>query len=75
MTEIKAEGNILNTKKYPPILDNTINFVLLLHDEKQENEYVKKMNIVFCNDELKRFNIFKIKHSLNGYFLVFQINL
>ncbi|MBI4546651.1 MAG: hypothetical protein HY707_01620, partial [Ignavibacteriae bacterium] len=32
MTEVKAEGNILNPKKYPEIADNTLNFILPCHN-------------------------------------------
>ena len=46
MTEVKAEGNILN-----------------------------KAKIVFSKTGLEQFNIFKIKHHFNGYFLVLQVSL
>lgn len=35
MTEVKAEGNVLNSEKYPEIKDDTLNFVLPCHDENQ----------------------------------------
>jgi hypothetical protein len=35
MTEVKAEGNILNAKKYPKISDNTLNFILPSHNEDE----------------------------------------
>ncbi len=41
MTEIKAEGNMLNSKKYPDILDNTINFILPYHSEANKKELAK----------------------------------
>ncbi len=72
MTEVKAEGNILNSKKYPAILDNTLNFVLPYHSEQDKNVTLKKMNIVFSKEELKEIKELKIKHHLNGNFLVFQ---
>lgn len=75
MTEIKSEGNILNTKKYPYIIDNSLNFILPLHEMHKEKIYLEKMKVVFNKDELEQFKIFKIKHLLNGYFLVFQISL
>lgn len=74
MTEVKAEGNILNTKKYPGILNNTLNFILPCDDSGTENEIFEKMDIVFDRD-LNIFNSFKIKHYFNGYFLVFQASL
>lgn len=73
--EVKAEGNILNPKKYPEIMDDTLNFILPCHDDEEEKEVRHKLNLVFEPTELKRFNIFKIKHHFNGHFLVLQTNL
>jgi len=70
MTEVKAEGNILNQKKYPQILDNTLNFILPSHDEDEDHLNLDKMNVVF--DDLNSFGIFHIKHHFNGNFIVFQ---
>jgi len=75
MTEVKAEGNILNTNKYPEIKDDTLNFVLPCHNEKQEQDTIKKLEKVFSKKELQEFNIIKIKHHFNGYFLVLQTKL
>ncbi|MGI9055791.1 MAG: hypothetical protein ACR2F2_08325 [Pyrinomonadaceae bacterium] len=73
MTEVKAEGNILNSKNYPEISDNTLNFILPSHSEDEDQLNIDKMNVVF--DNLGSFNIFQIKHHFNGNFLVFQTNL
>ena len=73
MTEVKSEGNILNSKKYPEISDNTLNFILPSHNEDEDRLNIDKMNVVF--DNLNLFNIFQIKHHFNGNFLVFQISL
>ena len=75
MTEVKAEGNILNTHKYPEIKDDTLNFVLPCHNEEQEQNAFKKLRTVFSKRELQEFNIFKIKHHFNGYFIVLQTKL
>ncbi len=75
MTEVKAEGNILKSNKYPAIKDNTLNFVLPCHEEGDEREILKKAKLVFGETELKQFGIFKIKHHFNGYFLVLQVSL
>ena len=75
MTEVKAEGNILNSNKYPEIKDDTLNFILPFHNEDEEKEILKKAELVFGKTELQSFNIFKIKHHFNGYFLVLQISL
>jgi len=71
MTAVKAEGNILNAKKYPDILDNTINLLIPCHTEQEENLTVKRFTTVF---DLSDFKHFKIKHHLNGNFTVFQQN-
>lgn len=73
MTEAKAEGNILNSKKYPEISDNTLNFILPSHNEDEAQLTIDKMNVVFEN--LNSFKVFQIKHHFNGNFLVFQTNL
>lgn len=72
MTEVKAEGNILNTEKYPQIKDNTLNFVLPCHDDTEEKDTIEKAKLVFSKSELEQFSIFKLKHHFNGYFIVFQ---
>ncbi len=75
MTEVKAEGNILNSKKYPEIEDNTLNFVLPCHNDEEERNNLRKAEIVFGKSGLKQFSILKIKHHFNGYFHVFQTDL
>lgn len=72
MTEVKTEGNILNSAKYPKILDNTLNLVLPCNKENDEKNILRKAELVFGKSGLKKFNIFKIKHHFNGYFLVLQ---
>jgi hypothetical protein len=75
MTEVKAEGNILNPKKYPEIKDNTLNFVLPCHNDDDGKNVLSKAEIVFGKSILRQFNIFKIKHHFNGYFLVLQTSI
>lgn len=75
MTEVKSEGNILNTNKYPEIRDDTLNFVLPCHDDKQEKDTHSKLRLVFNPSELAAFSIIKIKHHFNGYFIVIQTPL
>jgi hypothetical protein len=69
MTEVKAEGNILNAKKYPDILDNTLNLVIPCHAAQDEAVTIKRFSTV-C--DVSHFKQFKIKHHLKGYFTVFQ---
>ena len=71
MTEVKAEGNILNAKKYPDILDNTINLLIPCHTEQEGKLTTKRFTAVF---DLSQFKHFNIKHHLNGNFTVFQQN-
>ncbi|HZV11945.1 MAG TPA: hypothetical protein VFA55_01925 [Candidatus Kapabacteria bacterium] len=75
MTEVKAEGNILNSQKYPLILDNTFNFLVPCDTEAEEKRYVDIMKNVFGKKRFAELNVFKIKHHFNGYFLVFQTPL
>jgi hypothetical protein len=69
MTEVKAEGNILNPKKYPEILDNTINLIIPCHTKQEEALTIKRFSAVL---DLSQFQHLTIKHHLNGYFTVFQ---
>lgn len=75
MTEVKADGNILNSRKYPEICDNTINLVIPYHTESDKEIAVKRMLAVFGKEHLDKFKLLKIKHHFNGYFLVFQKDL
>ncbi len=75
MTEIKSEGNILNSNKYPEIENNTINFILPYHTEKDRDIAIKCMTEVFGNKGLRNFKELKLKHHFNGYFLIFQQSL
>lgn len=73
MTEVKAEGNILNPNKYPKISDDTLNLALPSHYDDDDRLNVDRMNLVFGN--IKKFSCFHIKHYFNGNFLVFQVKL
>lgn len=72
MTEAKAEGNILNSKKYPEIEDDTLNLVLSCHDDETEAMLRLKFETVFGKKAMTQFKIFRFKHHFNGYFLAFQ---
>lgn len=72
MTEVKAEGNILNSNKYPEILDNTLNFVLPSRNDDEDQFNFDKMSVIFGDNWLSLFKKpFRIKHHFNGNFLVF----
>jgi hypothetical protein len=72
MTEVRAEGNILNPKKYPDISNDTINLIVPCHNEQDEKLTVKRFSTV-C--DISQFKQLKIKHHLNGYFTAFQQDL
>ena len=72
MTEVKTEGNILNSRKYPDIKDNTINLIVPCHSDQDQELAIRRLSSVCTADQ---FTLLKIKHHLNGYFLVFQQNL
>ncbi len=75
MTEVKAEGNILNPKKYPEIEDDTLNFLLPCDNAETEKSIMINISRVFNKKEVEQFKIFKLKHYFNGSFLVFQTSL
>ena len=75
MTEVMAEGNLLNSKRYPEILDDSLNFLFPVYSKEEEKEVIHKFNLVFSKKEQKEFKIFKVKHHFNGYFLAFQTSL
>lgn len=75
MTEVKAEGNILNTAKYPAILDDTLNLVVPCHSNEEERLAVEKMSLAGGKERLSTLRVIKLKHHFNGFFLVFQLPL
>lgn len=75
MTEVKAQGNILNDTQYPEILGNTLNIIIPYHSEEDRILAHKRMNIVFTKQEFLAFKEIKLKHHFNGYFVVFQVTI
>lgn len=75
LVEVKPEANILNSKQYPEILDDTLNFVCPFHTEDEKEELISKMESVMGTKEFGELNIIQILHPLNGPFLVFQTSL
>lgn len=73
MTEVKAEGNILNSRMYPEILDDTLNFITPCHSEEDEKLAIQRMSVACGKGVMKKFRVFKLKHHFNGFFTVFQI--
>lgn len=75
MTEVKTESNILSSKKYPEIKDNTLNFLVPFYGKKQKQEIYSKVKLTFSEKLFKSLSIFDIKHPFNGKFIVFQSEL
>jgi hypothetical protein len=72
MTEAKAEGNILNSTRYPDIKDDTLSFVLPCEDQAAEVALLTQLRFAISDSEFNPLNIFRIKHWLNGWYLVIQ---
>jgi len=75
LTEVKPEGNILNSRKYPEILDDTLNLIAPYHSEEERVDVISKMSSVIGQQEIEQIRVLSIKHPLNGWFVVFQANL
>jgi len=79
MTEVLAEGNILNTSKYPQIVDDSLNFFVPCHSPQEEKLQIERMKTAFEQRGQKelygQLSKFTLQHLLNGPFLVFQFPL
>jgi hypothetical protein len=75
MTEVKRAGNILNSKMYPDIMDDTLNLVVPYHSEEERLEVVSRLGLVFEKQLIDQIRVLSIKHPFNGWFVVFQVNL
>lgn len=75
LVEVKPDANILSSKQYPDILDDTLNLICPFHSENEKEELISNVASVVGMDILNKLKIFPIKHPLNGWFLVFQISL
>jgi hypothetical protein len=75
LTEVKPEGNILDSKQYPEILDDSLNFLVPYYSEQEQADILEKMEVVTGRDGMKKFKVFSLKHPLNGWFVVFQVKI
>ena len=79
MTEVKAGANPLNSKQYPEIGDNTLNFAVPCHDETEKKSHIHRMQTAFLQMNLShlysQMDVFLLQHHYNGNFLIFQTNL
>ena len=77
MTEVRAEGNILNSRQYPDIGHDTLNLVVPCHSDKERKSHIRKLKVAYKGmggqQILLKPQISVIRHHLNGNFLVFQI--
>ena len=75
MAGAKIEANILNPTSYPTIADNTLNLIVPCHSSEIEEQEYKRMQLAAGTSEYTALRKFKIKHWLNGEFLVFQTEI
>ena len=75
LTEVKPEGNILNSKMYPDILDDTLNLVVPYHSEEEKADIISKIKFVFGQQDMENIRVLSVKHPFNGWFVVFQVSL
>lgn len=74
MTEAKAEGNIFNSSKFPEIRENTLNLLVPVYTSEDDTHEHRRMKLVLA-ELFSGLTTFRLKHPLNGYFLVFQVPL
>ncbi|MBL8133234.1 MAG: hypothetical protein JNL42_15340 [Anaerolineae bacterium] len=74
MTEVRPEGNILNSGLYPEIGDDTLNLVVPLHDPDGESAIASLAQEALA-ERFAQVTTLRIKHPLNGWFIVFQCPL
>lgn len=70
--EAKDAVQILNTRKYPEIADNTLNLILPGHDEIANEQYIRWVHEIVDAGRDEKTQPIVVKHLLNGPFLVFQ---
>jgi len=72
MTEVKSEGNILNTKQYPLLADNTLSLIVPYDSKNERQTAWQGIRATFPKVLRRRLRCRALKHPLNGYFYVFQ---
>jgi len=72
MTEVKQEGNILNSRRYPEIVNNTLNLLIPQHSSSDIEIINHHISSAFGQIELTKSNQLTLKHPLNGQFYVLQ---
>ena len=75
MTEVKREGNILSTKSYPEIKDNSINLVIPRHSADDFAVRQRHLESALSKSELASGIESVIEHPFNGDFYVLSFSL
>ncbi|MCY3866662.1 MAG: hypothetical protein OXG68_14590 [Chloroflexi bacterium] len=75
MTEVKKEGNVFNSKIYPAIRDNTLNFIIPNYPAKDIEERKKYLRQALSRSELDSASESLIHHPFNGDFYVLSYAL
>ncbi len=75
MTEAKKEGNVFNSRIYPEIEDNSLNFILPNHPTKDFAERKRYLRQALSQSELAEAKQFTITHPFNGKFFVLSYAL
>ena len=70
MTQARKEGNILSSRSYPKIKDDTINLVLPCDSEDDKIERMTHIRQALSSSELDQGAKFTITHHFNGDFYV-----
>lgn len=75
MTEAKKEGNILSSRSYKQIKDDTINFVIPNHPSEDIVKRKQYLRQALASSELDQGQQFTVKHPFNGEFFVLSYPL
>lgn len=75
MTEVNRQGNILSSRSYPKIKDNTISLVLPYKTEAERAQQQRYIRMAISKSEWEVGSNFTICHPLNGKFLVLSYAL
>lgn len=75
MTEAKKEGNLFNSKIYPEIRDNTLNFVIPNHPIDKIEKRKIYLRQALSKSELSKGETFTITHPFNGDFFGLSYSL
>jgi len=75
MTEVKKEGNVFNSKIYPAIRDNTLNFVVPNYPADEIAERILYLRQALSTSEFTEGENTIITHPFNGDFFVLSFAL